>query len=671
MDKKSQPPTPKVPFLVRLYSFIILLLSLSACSDKQVEKWKNSYVKRELPEEVFLISTAEDTILESSKSSVIYVPKDAFIDKEGKPWTEDVKVSLSELNTAAELTEHNISSASDDGALGIHHFMDIDATSIDGNTELFINPASAPYVEVLIEKDAGALKSVTGEEDEHGYIIWKKPKKIPSYLHTQPFSTLDFLPEGFESTLNSFLPYKGHVVPSKILKDSLYFALDSHEFAPMRSSFEGDVAPLLKCGRISPALIQTIQEKKFANTFLATKAFETRLKVLFEIGNDKYVQLYLENLNKEMWEVDQLVAGQLEGKYKERFTQFANEKLGNVKGMKAKMAKKLGSFYSKRWKANEQKLQNSWDDYQKELKKKSDLAKKKLEEYKSILRKRQEYRLRRQGIVYDKKSPHSLVEVLDKLEKFVLKVEVPNGPSYDRVQVYIEDLKINSLYALLSGDKITFDTPYKEDWAFVTKKNANLQAVVIGYKDGKKFKVDKAFTQQKINIITVPLPDPSIDKPMTDKAFKKSLAQLDKGHRRFNSIEVDLAYQQFFEEERKRIEQVAQEQMMMNMLYLASSPKCEGVGPLVEVGREIFENNCISCHAINEKVVGPALYKIGQRRTFQWLVQMTKYPQKLIDSGDPIARKQYLEYKQYMPNHDFLRDEEIFGIILYIEEQSR
>ncbi len=83
---------------------------------------------------------------------------------------------------------------------------------------------------------------------------------------------------------------------------------------------------------INPQSIQTIVSEKFANTFLATKEFEQRLKVLHEMPNaqnlfDKYVN----NLNKNLWEVDQMVADRLSGENKKRFQDFASQKLTNVK----------------------------------------------------------------------------------------------------------------------------------------------------------------------------------------------------------------------------------------------------------------------------------------------------------------------------------------------------
>lgn len=85
-------------------------------------------------------------------------------------------------------------------------------------------------------------------------------------------------------------------------------------------------------------------------------------------------------------------------------------------------------------------------------------------------------------------------------------------------------------------------------------------------------------------------------------------------------------------------------------------------------GEEIFEGNCTQCHAVDKKVVGPALQDVWKR----WpdvaaLTNFIKYPQKVIDGGDPYAAGLYKQYKQYMPNHDFLTDEDVMSVLSYIK----
>ncbi len=99
---------------------------------------------------------------------------------------------------------------------------------------------------------------------------------------------------------------------------------------------------------ISPQSIQTIKSKQFANTFLSTKEFEQRLKVLHQMPDaQKLFDLYVNNLEKNLWEVDLMVAGKLSGEDKTFFTDFAAEKLTNVKDANI-YQEQLSAYYSKK-----------------------------------------------------------------------------------------------------------------------------------------------------------------------------------------------------------------------------------------------------------------------------------------------------------------------------------
>ncbi len=91
---------------------------------------------------------------------------------------------------------------------------------------------------------------------------------------------------------------------------------------------------------------------------------------------------------------------------------------------------------------------------------------------------------------------------------------------------------------------------------------------------------------------------------------------------------------------------------------------------VIAQGLELFNGNCKQCHAVNEKVVGPVLAKVYERRQLPWLINFIKYPQKTIESGDAYAVALYKEYKQYMPNHDFLKDAEIIAILSYVKKET-
>ncbi len=93
---------------------------------------------------------------------------------------------------------------------------------------------------------------------------------------------------------------------------------------------------------------------------------------------------------------------------------------------------------------------------------------------------------------------------------------------------------------------------------------------------------------------------------------------------------------------------------------------------IIGEGKSLFNNICSQCHEVANKKVGPALANVWERREIPWLLNFIKYPQKVIDSGDEYAANLYAEYKSagYMPNHDFLSDDEILSILAYVQEET-
>jgi len=91
----------------------------------------------------------------------------------------------------------------------------------------------------------------------------------------------------------------------------------------------------------------------------------------------------------------------------------------------------------------------------------------------------------------------------------------------------------------------------------------------------------------------------------------------------------------------------------------------------IAAGDALFKNNCAQCHAVNEKVVGPALGGILKRRTISWIIPWIHNSAKVIASGDEYAVKLYNDNgKQQMPAFPQLSDKEIISIMAWITSQE-
>jgi len=88
----------------------------------------------------------------------------------------------------------------------------------------------------------------------------------------------------------------------------------------------------------------------------------------------------------------------------------------------------------------------------------------------------------------------------------------------------------------------------------------------------------------------------------------------------------------------------------------------------VAEGEKLFNANCTSCHAINEKVVGPALKDVDKRHNEAWLIKWIKNSQAMVKSGDAEALKIYNEYNQsVMTAFPQFSDGQVKSILEYVK----
>ncbi len=92
----------------------------------------------------------------------------------------------------------------------------------------------------------------------------------------------------------------------------------------------------------------------------------------------------------------------------------------------------------------------------------------------------------------------------------------------------------------------------------------------------------------------------------------------------------------------------------------------------VEKGKQLFNQNCAACHALNRKMTGPALANVESRLAEEegldkeWLYAWIKNSAGMISAGDAYAVKIYNEYNQAaMTAFPTLSDEDIDNILAY------
>jgi mono/diheme cytochrome c family protein len=86
---------------------------------------------------------------------------------------------------------------------------------------------------------------------------------------------------------------------------------------------------------------------------------------------------------------------------------------------------------------------------------------------------------------------------------------------------------------------------------------------------------------------------------------------------------------------------------------------------MVSLGQEIFEVKCTACHMPNQRMIGPALAGILERRSPEWVMNMIINPTEMIQK-DPIAKALLLEYNNAIMLNQNVNQEDSRAILEYL-----
>ncbi len=656
-------------FSFKFHGFIILILLfeiLTSCTSEQNQtvfsdsasiEAKNSdedpFAKTTPESQFFDVNAETGGIVESINGMVISIPENAFLDHKGNVVKGSVRVELAEafgledmiLSGLETLTDKNLPLESD----GMFYFK---ATANGKN--IHVNPKHPIYFESPVSKETEGFMVFKGVRNKDGKIRWQDPKPMEKWLVPVDLELLDFYPEDFESAVAQGMPFRNYKTATKALTDSLYYSLNNQSESDQSCS---------DCG-IKPASIKVLKSKKFNNSLISTREFASRLKVIFKTCDQRVLDIYINNLDRNLWECDSLAALALKGKpeFEQRFKQFAKEKLTKVKN-DDRSFKKLADFYHQQLKKTEKELDKIRKTYAEQLEKEDEKAEKIRKEYSKLLTKRLHYRMNKFGFKLTHQGWVNIdKEVLSTIVRGEMNAVVKDGNTFDRAYVYIINQNIKSIFALTTNDRIHFDHPYVQDNILLLIKDQPAVAIGVAYKDEKPFYGIQYFVaREKVNV------ELNL-KSINDSTLRENLAQFNRNYKKENSIFLDLAYQKVFYKEKQRQERLLREREFMEQLKMKAFPCDCGHKEEYANGARLFSFNCSPCHALTIEVVGPALRGISKRRDMKWIVQFVQNSQKLIGSGDRYAVELYNQYgKAEMKSFPELSENDIREIINYIE----
>lgn len=86
---------------------------------------------------------------------------------------------------------------------------------------------------------------------------------------------------------------------------------------------------------------------------------------------------------------------------------------------------------------------------------------------------------------------------------------------------------------------------------------------------------------------------------------------------------------------------------------------------LVAVGEAKYSAICTACHMPNQRMIGPALAGVYDRRSPEWVMNMILNPDGMIKE-DPIAKALYEEYNKAVMLNQNLSEEEARAVAEYL-----
>ncbi len=387
---------------------------------------------------------------------------------------------------------------------------------------LTINKDNPLYIEIPTKQKKTNMQVYEGVRDKNGNMNWINPQEIKQYLIPLDLELLDFLPEGFEKTAKEYLNYH-KLSSSKKNIEHLYYNLPTKNYNGIETIHYNQLTLLVECG-VNPSTIKTIKSKKFNNTLIATKEFEERLKVIFKSCNHSILELYVNNLNKNLWEIDSLVLNKIFPKprtltYKKqigknktvfrtdtigytsvsllekKFIAFKNQRLTNVEH-KSIYINQLKDYYNKCLSENIKRA-DSLNKLAITSENKSEVIKK----YTQILKERKKITMQSYGFVQSKIGWINIDRgIKAKNWNFQgFEVIIENEINFDQVHNYIVYKNIKSIVKLISSNKKTFSISSEFNNKLPVDKNSKIKIVSIAYKKDQTFFSSKDFITNSEN----------------------------------------------------------------------------------------------------------------------------------------------------------------------------
>lgn len=88
---------------------------------------------------------------------------------------------------------------------------------------------------------------------------------------------------------------------------------------------------------------------------------------------------------------------------------------------------------------------------------------------------------------------------------------------------------------------------------------------------------------------------------------------------------------------------------------------------MAEQGKLLFNTKCMACHQVEERMLGPKMSGILERRSPEWIMNIMLNPQEML-LKDPLAKELLAEFNNSVMIYQNLSEEDARAILEYLRE---
>ncbi len=281
----------------QLYSLAlaILVVSMSACTTQLVNPEFGTLPKG-LTDSLIAIGPAVqaqeidptvDVVIKGENGTRLFVAANSLLDENGAPITKPVKMEFKENYTMADFVLSNLQTVHNGEILQTQGMIYFDAKTQDGGT-VTIDPTKPIRIELPLDTTVADAKIFTGQRETDGQINWNEINEPSKTLVPFPIASI-IKPNGDGCW---YWLTRWAEIENEDYWDNWYFMWEE--------------TYLWSWKKHQPFKLDSLAN--YENTLVATREFAERYNTLCAPG---LLPLYIANLDKNMWELDEITIGVL------------------------------------------------------------------------------------------------------------------------------------------------------------------------------------------------------------------------------------------------------------------------------------------------------------------------------------------------------------------------